>query len=416
MALTLGSGGKWEGKLGGGGMGRGMELPVLDLGEMSAAFPLADIEKILEATERQSKRKRKLPAYMMMYLSIALGLMTSVGARQVLRVLLDEYRERHRWIGPLASEAAITKARKRLGVEPLRALFQQYVRPIATGMIKSAWYRSWRVVSMDGSTLAMLDTAENERHFGRPPSSRGTAASPRLRFVGLLENGSRILFAVAHGAYRTAEATLARKVLSRLDTSMLCLADRGFYSFDLWADAACRAQLLWRVQSKLKLTIVQRLADGSFLSELRDPRGRKGKKSILVRVISFNVTVGKHSEPYRLLTTILDPKAAPAMELARLYHARWTIETMFAELKVRNQSRHVVLRSGLPDLVEQDLYGLLLAHFGIRSIMCKSARLENVEPSELSFSHALYVILRRLPEMVAFSPSGEAILYGTPPS
>jgi hypothetical protein len=392
------------------GRARGAELPVLDLGEMSAAFPLADIEKILEATERQSIRKRKLPAYMMMYLSIALGLMTSVGTRQVLRHLLDEYRERHPWIGPLASEAAITKARQRLGVEPLRLLFQQYVRPIATRLIKSAWYREWRVVSMDGSTLAMLDTEENERRFGRPPASRGTAASPRLRFVGLLENGTRVLFAVAHGTYRTAEATLARKILSSLDASMLCLADRGFYSFDLWTEAAARAQLLWRVQSRPKLPIVQRLADGSFLSELRDRRRRADKKPIVVRVISFNVTVGKHTEAYRLLTTILDPKAAPAMELARLYHARWTIETMFAELKVRNQSKHVVLRSGLPDLVEQDLYGLLLAHFGVRSIMCKSARLDNVEPAELSFGHALHVILRRLPEMVAFSPSGEAAL------
>ena len=387
----------------------GKGIPVLDLGEMSAAFPLADIERILEATGRQSRRKRKLPAYLMMYFSIALGLMTSVGTRQVLRHLLDQYRERHRWIGPLVSEAAITKARQRLGIEPLRLLFEQYVRPIATRAIKSAWYRSWRVVSMDGSTLGMLDTPENERRFGRPATSRGSAAWPQLRFVGLLENGTRALFAMAHGAYRCAETVLARRILPRLESNMLCLADRGFYSFDLWVEAASRAQLLWRVQSRVKLPVVERLADGSFLSRVRSRRS-KSRPPVLVRVISFNVIVGKRTEPYRLITTILDPKTAPAMELARLYHSRWTIETMLAELKVRHQSKPVMLRSGCPDLVEQDLYGLLLAHFGVRSIMSKSARLENVEPSELSFSHALHVILRRLPEMVAFSPSGAAAL------
>jgi hypothetical protein len=388
-----------------------VELPVLDLGEMSAAYPVADIERILEETNRQSVRKRKLPAYMMMYLSVALGLMTSVGTRQVLRHLLDEYRERHPWIGTLASEAAITKARQRLGVEPLQRLYNEYVRPIATRLIKSAWYRSWRVVSIDGSTLAMLDTPENERRFGRPPSSRGQAAWPRLRFVGLLENGTRVLFAVAYDAFLTAEATLARRVLDRLQKDMLCLADRGFYSFDLWTEAASRgAQLLWRVQSRPKLPVLQRLADGSFLSELCDRRRRAGKGPIPVRVISFNVTVGHRTEAYRLITTILDPTLAPALELAELYHSRWTIETMLAELKIRHQSKHVVLRSGLPELVEQDLYGLLLAHFGVRSIMCKSARQADLEPAQLSFGNALHVILRRLPEMVAFSPSGEAAL------
>lgn len=388
---------------------RGMELPVLDLGEMSAEFPIADIERILEVTGRQSERKRKLPALMMMYLSIALGLMTSVGMRQVLRHLLDEYRERHPWVGTLASEAAITKARQRLGVEPLRRLFNEYVRPIATERIKSAWYRKWRLILMDGSTLSTLDTPENEKGFGRPPSSRGKAAAPMIRFVGLLEHGTRVLFAVAYDAYRTAEATLARKVFEHLKSDMLCLADRGFYSFDLWTEASQKAQLLWRVQKKVKLAVLERLPDGSFLSQLCDRR-RRAKGAVPVRVIAFDVIVEGRKEAYRLITTILDPAEAPALELAHLYASRWTIETMLAELKIRHQSKHVVLRSGLPELVEQDLYGLLLAHFGVRSIMCKSTQQAQVEPSELSFGHALHVILRRLPEMVAFSPSGEAAL------
>jgi hypothetical protein len=385
--------------------------PVIDLGSMSSAFPLGDVERILEETNRSSRRKRKLPAYLMTYYVIALGLMASMGTREVLRHLLDRFRERRSWRGELASEAAITKARQRLGVEPLRKLYETFVRPIATRAIKSAWYRQWRVVSLDGTTLCTLDTPENDQRFGRPPASRGRSAWPQLRLVALLENGTRVLFAAALDAYRVAETTLVRRILDRLEDGMLCLADRGIYSYSLWIAAkATGAELLWRVQKGIGLPEVQRLADGSYLSEIRpQSRGRK-RDSIVVRVVSFTITLKGRSERYRLITTILDPLRAPALELAHLYAARWTIETVFRELKVRQRDRSLVLRSQLPDLVEQDVYGLLLAHFGIRQIMCQAARQDGIEPAELSFAHALHVIIRRLPEMVAFSPSGQDAL------
>ena len=385
--------------------------PVIDLGSMSSAFPLEDVERILEETNRSSQRKRKLPAYVMTYYVIALGLMASMGTREVLRHLLDRFRERRSWRGELASEAAITKARQRLGVEPLRKLYETFVRPIATRAIKSAWYRQWRVVSLDGTTLCTLDTPENDKRFGRPPASRGRSAWPQLRLVALLENGTRVLFAAALDAYRVAETTLVRRIVGRLEDGMLCLADRGIYSYSLWtAAAATGAELLWRVQKGIRLPEVQRLADGSYLSEIRPQGGGRKRDSIVVRVVSFTITLKGRSERYRLITTILDPLRAPALELAHLYAARWTIETAFRELKVRQRDRSLVLRSQLPDLVEQDVYGLLLAHFGIRQIMCQAARQDGIEPAELSFAHALHVIIRRLPEMVAFSPSGQDAL------
>lgn len=387
-------------------------VPVIDLGSMSAAFPLRDVERILSETKRCSQRKRKLPAELMTYYVIALGLMASAGTREVLRRLLDRYRSSQTWISELASEAAITKARQRLGVEPLRRLFDEYVSPIATRTIKSAWYRTWRVVTLDATTLQMLDTPENEKRFGRPPSSRGTSAWPQLRMAALLENGTRVLFAAAFDAYRISESVLARRLFRRLDPGMLCLADRGFYGFELWMAAASGgADLLWRVQKTLTLPAVERLSDGSYLSHIYLNRGHhKRGKPQLVRVISFTVTLKGKSEPYRVITTILDPKRAPALELARLYASRWTIETAFSELKVHQRDRRLLLRSKLPELVEQDVYGLLLAHFGVRRLMCESAKQEHIEPDELSFSHALHVIVQRLPEMVAFSPSGENAL------
>ena len=130
-----------------------------------------------------------------------------------------------------------------------------------------------------------------------------------------------------------------------------------------------------------------------------------------MRVIKFTLTFknGKR-EDYRLITTIMDHRRAPAMELAQLYARRWTIETMFDELKVRIGGPKLLLRSATPDLVEQDIYGLLLAHFGVRHEMLSAAREQGLDPEELSFVNALHMIIRRLPEMVSFSPSAEAAL------
>ena len=375
------------------------------LGVLDTEFPLREVQQVLRETGRDSKRKRKLPASQMVYYVIALGLMASVGARQVLRHLLDQVREESPVPGPLATEAAITKARQRLGVEPLKELFRRFVRPLAKEWLKSAWYRSWRVVSLDGTTLRVLDTDANEQRFGRPAATRGKTAYPQVRLVGLLENGTRILFAAQVDAYAVAENTLARLVVPRLTKGMLCLADRGFFGYELWNQAvATGADLLWRVKSTLKPGPLERLPDGSYL-------GRLGRATKPVRIIKFTLTFksGK-CEHYRLITTILDYRRAPAAELARLYAKRWKIETMFDELKVRIGGPKLLLRSATPDLVEQDVYGLLLAHFGIRHQIIGAAREQGFDPEEVSFVNALHVIIRRLPEMVSFSPSAETAL------
>lgn len=384
---------------------RGRDLE--GLGLLDAAFPIKDVREILAETERASRRKRKLPAVLMVYYSIALGLMCAVGARGVLRHLLAEWREDEPVRGPLATDSAITQARQRLGVDPLKRLFGRVVRPLAPKWLKPAWYRTWRVVTLDGSTLRLLDTDENEARFGRPSAKKGTTAYPQMRLVGLLENGTRILFAVATGAYRSAENVLAREVITHLRSGMLCIADRGFFGYELWDQAhATGADLLWRIKSSVHPRDRERLPDGSY-------RVRMGRPSTLreLRLIQFTLTFASgKTEHYRLLTTILDYRRAPAEELARLYSKRWTIETMLSELKVRIGGPKLLLRSAIPDLVEQDVYGLLLAHFGVRHEMLAAAREDKRDPAEYSFPGTLAVIIRRIPEMVSFSPSAEAAL------
>jgi len=308
----------------------------------------------------------------------------------------------------LCSDSAITQGRARLGWQPLRALYEVVVRPIATRSSVGAWYRRWRLVTLDGSTLDVADTKRNERTFGRPGSVRGKSGFPQLRFVTLLENGTHVLFGAELGRYNTGEATLAKKVVTRLPTDSLCLADRNFFSYSLWKAAlASGAALLWRARADLILPKLKRLADGSYLTKIYpSPRARaRGVDGIAARLITYRLVKGR--EEYRLLCSILDPRKAPAIQLANLYGKRWTIETVLAELKTRLRGARVVLRSRVPDLTRQDFWGLLLAHFGVRALMHEAALEQKIDATDLSFTHAVRTIARYLPLYVSFFPSAE---------
>jgi hypothetical protein len=256
--------------------------------------------------------------------------------------------------------------------------------------------------------LDIADTKPNERAFGRPGSARGKSGFPQLRFVTLLENGTHVLFGAELGRYNTGEVTLARKVVSRLPADALCLADRNFFSYPLWKAAlASGAALLWRARSDLILPKLKRLSDGSYLTKIYpSPRARaRDVDGIWARLITYRL--GKGREEYRLLCSILDPRKAPAIQLANLYIKRWTVETVLAELKTRLRGARVVLRSRIPNLVRQDFWGLLLAHFGVRALMHEAALEQKIEATDLSFVHALRTVARYLPLYVSFFPSAE---------
>ena len=382
----------------------------VDLAQISEAFPRAVIDRILEETDRAGVRRRKLPGYLMVYYVIALGLMVSVSAREVLRRLLDEVRDDlPNGAELIATRAAICKARQRLGAEPVRELFERAVRPIARRETKGAWFGSLRLVALDGSSLNLQDTPANRETYGKAGAAGNTTSPlPLLRFVALCEIGTHVLFAARMAAWKVSEVALAKRLIDRLEPGMLCLADRLFYGFHLWNEAlATGAELLWRVQKTIPLPRLKMFADGSYLSELRARSTAKvaeRARRVPVRVIEFNVTRGGRTEHYRVITTLLDPKKAPALKLAELFASRWGIETSFGELKTYLRGRDILLRSQRPDLVEQDFFGLLLAHYGVRCVMDEAARERRIAPTEISFIHAVRVIIRRLPEMVSFSP------------
>jgi hypothetical protein len=390
-----------------GASAQGLAIERAGIGVLAEAFPLEAVRSILKATRREGQRRRLLPAPMMVYYIIALGLFVGVGCREVLRRLLDGAV----WIWPdrikIATDSAITQARQRLGWEPIETLYQEHVGPIAKKKTHGAWFRSWRVVSMDGFVMDVAESDANEKAFGRPGSTRGKSAYPQVRVVGFLENGTHVFFGAEMDRYAVGETTLARRILGKLRRNMLCLADRNFFCFPLWKQAlATKAKLVWRAKHQLVLPKTRKLTDGSYLGKLYESpkHRRKDRDGIVVRIVDYRIDGFR--ENYRLVTNILDPAMAPALELARLYSERWTIETAVDELKTHLRGSNVVLRSKLPELVRQDVFGLLLAHYGVRWVMHDAALSEGIAADELSFVHTLRVVHRKLPWFVSFPPSG----------
>jgi hypothetical protein len=265
-------------------------------------------------------------------------------------------------------------------------------------------------VSLDGSTLDVADEKGNDEAFGRPGASRGASAYPQIRFVSLVENGTHILFGSQMADYATSETALARAVLPSLGKGMLCLADRNFFGFQMWNQAAATgADLLWRIKKNARLPREKRLPDGSYLSRIyaSEKDQRRGTNGVLVRVIDYRLEGVEGAEPiYRLVTTVLDCEPAPAAELAALYHERWEIETAFDELKTHLRGARIILRSKTPDLVRQEFYGLLMAHFAVRGLMHEAALRADEDPDRLSFLHAVRVVRRKLAVFGAIPPSG----------
>ncbi len=386
----------------------------ISIGVLTRTYPPSTVDAIIMETGKREQRHRLLPARVMVYYVMAMSLFSQDAYEEVMRRLVDGLSWltgwKTRWDVP--TKAAIFKGRARLGAEPLRALFRSVVRPLGTPETKGVWYRNWRVMSIDGSTVDIADTPENDAFFGRPAVSRGgeRSAFPQLRLAVLAESGTHAIVNAALGPYGQGETKLARDLLGSLQANMLCLADRNFFSHALWREAQqTGANLLWRVKKDLLLPIVEEFPDGSYLSRLYETTydRQHQRHGVNVRVIEY--TVDDPGRPqaeavYRLMTTILDPEAAPANELAALYCERWEIETALDELKTHQRGPRMVLRSKTPDGVLQEMYGYLLTHYAVRALMHEAAVMADEHPDRLSFIRSLRVVKRNLDGARSFSP------------
>ncbi|HEY0311353.1 MAG TPA: IS4 family transposase [Pyrinomonadaceae bacterium] len=380
------------------------------LGVLTKAVPVAVVDEVLQQTGRQNWRARHLLPRVMVYYVMALTLYAHASYDAVLRELVEGLRWL-RWEGAaldLVCKSAITQARVRLGEAPLRELFRRLARPLAEPGAPGAWYQGRRLVSFDGTTIDVPDLPALEQHFGRPAAARGSSGFPQLRLLALLETGSHAIFAAVIAGFSTGEVSLARRIVADLRPGMLCLADRAFVGYSLWRDAAATgADLLWRARGIAIFPCLERLADGSYLSRLypSPDHRRRERDGLTVRIIEYQMPgVPGGDRIYRLVTTVLDPRIAPAADLAALYHERWEDEGVLAEVKVTMPGQRLMLRSRRPDLILQEVYGLLLTHFAIRHLMYEASRQAACDPDTLSFKHTIEIVRRNLPFYAAFPP------------
>ncbi|MBF6558504.1 MAG: IS4 family transposase [Acidimicrobiales bacterium] len=387
---------------------------LVSVGVLTRVFPPELVDEVIAGIGRTEQRHRSLPARVMAYFSIGMALYSEGSYEDVLAQLTDGLSWASGWQESYSppSKSAIFQARARLGSEPLAALFARVAKPIGTDTTPGVWLAGRRLVAIDGMCLDVADTSANDEHFGRPGVNKGEqAAFPQARVVALAECGTHAVFAAEIGTYSQSEVTLTDRILDRLQPGMLLLADRGFFSYALWRRAiATGADLLWRIRtdkSAPQPTHVHDLPDGSWLAHLRGtmPAAQRRQEPMLVRVIDYTIDDGRENiDTYRLFTTLLDPAAVSAVDLAAAYTQRWEVELTFDELKTHQRGPRTVLRSKSPDLVLQEIWGHLCCHYAIRCLMAQAAAHSGHDPDRVSFVAALRITRQTLAHPGAFSP------------
>ncbi len=399
----------------------------ISLGVLAEIFPRDVIEDVLTETGRREQRSRLLPAHVMVRFCQAMCLFFDDDYEEVMRKLVGALKSMSSWRDDwrVPSTAAITQARQRLGAGPLRVLFERTAVPVARRGTKGAWLGTRRLMAVDGFMVDVPDTEDNAREFGRMDNGRKASAFPQVQAVVLGECGSHAITGAAIGQCNAHERVLAGQLASRLEQDMLVIADRNFYSFDVWQEfRQAGADLLWRVNANLGLPVVRWLPDGSYLSVIcHSGLGRRRRSELLhaagedaeidpaeahvVRVVEYDIPDregGAAGDIICVITSVLDPAAATAEELAAAYHERWECENLIDEVKTHQRGPTRVLRSKSAEMVRQEIYALLLTHYGVRRLMCNAADEIGEDPDRLSFMRSLRVIRRHVTGQADFSP------------
>jgi hypothetical protein len=384
----------------------------------------------------RERRLRSLPSRLGVYFVLGLCLFSHLPYGQVLRELASGLEAGLAGTGwQVPAPAALTAVRRRVGDKPLESLFTMLAGHVSHGRCEWSHLCGLLAVAWDGTTVSVPDTAENTAAFGktgiagknRTAGSGAVASFPAIRLVTLVACGTRALLGAAIGPVAgkgTGEQQLAASLTGSLRRGMLLLADRGFYSWTLWHQAAgTGADLLWRVKSSMRLPVLEVLPDGSWLSRIADPaavnaraakngkRRRRGSPlppdtgplpGKTVRVIAFTLTITTdagttRTQTYRLITTLTDWRRCPAPDLAAGYARRWAIETSYQEFKTYLRGPGRVLRSRTPDLARQELWAYLTVCQALRVLIARAAARDGLDPGRISFTATLHAARRTLP-------------------
>lgn len=376
------------------------------------------VAEALDDTDRWEKRDCPLAAPLVVFFVVAMALCRSLSIKNLLVQLLGWMRA----TAPRLSLRAVTPeamchARGRLGVEPMKALFEKVAARIAA----PASFLGFRVWATDGVHLTMPDTPSNDAAFGRPSSSRGSGAFPQMLAVALVETTTRLIRGIVLGRNEDPERSGCEQLLAHLGAKDLLMMDRGFAAVWLFARIMDREiHFLSRFSNSWKPEVLKRLGPGDWLvrvsgpdcgkQEAKERKGKGGVKNIGLTLRMLEYKIGDN-ERVRLLTDLLDPARYPAQELAVGYHLRWECELSYDELKthlatVNQGSLHTVLRSKTPDGVLQETYGLFTAYNLVRTLMQEAGEQHEIPPLEISFTETLQVIRNALPDFERANPEG----------
>jgi hypothetical protein len=411
----------------------------VSVGALTKTFPPELVDRVVNTTDTREVRRRLLPARLVVYFVLALWLFRgrNCGYGRVLSKLVDGLYHRRRgrqlldgqldpagwvdagqgrrWRPPNIS--SLSRARARLGADPLHMLFDQVAGPVGADDAAGVFCCGLRVVSMDGSTTDVPDTKENDAHFGRPCNATRDGAFPQVRWLVAAESGTGALLGASFGPYTVGEQTLARDLLPALGPDTVVLADRNFLSHALARDVlATGAHILWRASASFKLTPTRVLADGMYLAVLHPARTADGPP-ITVRVIEYTVHTSpadggdgdgdgeeESSEVFALVTDLLDPEAYPALDLACAYPMRWGCETVIGHHKTDMGEGMPVLRSKDPEGVAQEMWALFAVYQAIHTLIGAAVDATGIPPEKISFPQALTAVTDTV--TADFPPSG----------
>jgi Insertion element 4 transposase N-terminal len=403
----------------------------ISIGVLASSVPRDVVDEAIAAAGKQAKRSDgRLPPHVMVYFAMAMALFAEEDYEEVAARLTDTLTSwgcwDYGWTVP--TSGGITQARQRLGHEPVKELFGRVAVPVAEELTRGAWLGSWRLMAIDGFEWDAPATDANAAEFGHAASDVDISAFPKVRVVTVSECASHAVVDAEIGGISgkgSGEQTLARRLYARLEPDWLLIADRNFYNWADWCTATdSGAQLLWRVKADLRLPVLEFLPDGSYTSVLINPKVRGKARQALIDAARGGqdldpeqarpVRVAEYTVPDRegdgkdelicLITTIDDPRWAPAELLAQTYHERWEHETGNQQLKTYLRGPGRVLRSKSPDMVRQEIYGYLLTHHALSALICRAATEADIDPDRVKFKRTVRLVRRRLAEAAALSP------------
>jgi Transposase DDE domain/Insertion element 4 transposase N-terminal len=386
---------------------------------LTEVYPKEVIERCVQQSLPWSTKKRRVRASTVVSLVLfvmGMALWSRLNQCQVWHKLVGKLSDLHpAQPESQLSDSGLSGRRKELGSHCLQALMRERCQVMGhPHQMPGAFFGRYRLMAIDGTVFNAAETPANEKAFGRSRNQYGKGAYPQVRCVLLAECGSHGVVGLEMGRYDLSEVHGAHHLLEQIGADMLVMVDAGIISGGFLEHVReRRAQALGSLEAGAweKLSKQRRLADGSVLVWV--PPTRPGQvqypvqRGMWVRIISYRITderLGEKNQVYRLVTTLLNPRVAPALALIELYHERWEVELVIDEIKTHERVQRKVLRSKTPEGVRQELYGLFLAHYAVRALMTQAAIQAELDPDRLSFTDGLFQLTEMIDLALTLEP------------